>query len=244
MKTTTRSQRRFAAGRGFTLLELLAAITLMVILGLMLFQIFGQTSNVVREGSARQQVFQQAKMLTEYLERELSGNFLGQGMRPLVITVDSSGNDSIAMTAAILGRDTRGGSPTFGLETNMARVGYFVRPEDRYLYRFEYYGLYGQTDDAAMVAQTQTPFVVNVVSFKVECYDGGEFKSENWNSNDHGGKAPEAIRIALHVTDAAHLKEYNGIDDDGKNGVDDRDETGDYIGQTFQHVIYLGDQAR
>ena len=63
--------------RAFTLLELLASITLLVILGSMLFEIFGKASEVVRVSNARQEVFQYARAGLEFLEREIIGAFTG-----------------------------------------------------------------------------------------------------------------------------------------------------------------------
>ena len=235
-------------------MELLAAVSLMVVLGVMMFQMFDKTSNVVREGSARQLLYQQAKLLTEYLERDLSGTFVESGMRPLLITVDPSptGYDQIAVSSAMLGRDTRKDSLTFGLESNLARVGYFVKPTEHALYRYEYYSLYGSGEDVAARDAAQTPFIINVVGFKVEYFDDNtkQFVNQNWNSTVSGGgtvqapRAPQAIRITLKLTDSTHLKEYNGWDDNGNGMIDDRDETGDNVGETFQHVVYLGDRGR
>jgi len=49
-------------------MELLAAVTLMVILGTMLFTVFKNSSLVVSDASGRQAVFQQAKLFMEHIE--------------------------------------------------------------------------------------------------------------------------------------------------------------------------------
>lgn len=63
--------------RAFTLLEVLAAVTLLVLLFSMLFQIFGTASEIVEISRARQEVFQYGRASLEFLERELGGAFVG-----------------------------------------------------------------------------------------------------------------------------------------------------------------------
>ena len=71
-----------------------------------------------------------------------------------------------------------------------------------------------------------------------DALDGGAVR----NSHDRGA-FPHAVRITLQLTDDRHLQEYDGVDDNDNGIVDDPDETGDSIGQTFQHVAYLGDRS-
>jgi type II secretion system protein J len=231
-----------AKGRtGFTLMELLAAVTLMVILGTMLFTVFKNSSLVVRDASGRQLVFQQAKLFMDHIEREASGAYWtkqsrASQMRPFLI---ANNGQSVAMVTAAKVRDTRGDSPTFGTEANLGRVGYYLQGNT--LYRFEYYTLYGSGDDAAEVARA-VPFLNNVVSFTVECYDNGAFNITNWNSS--AGVLPKAIRITLRLTDDRHLRDYLDMSNDKNgDGVVSRDEAGDDIGQTFEHVAYLGSRS-
>ena len=269
---------------GFTLMELLAAVTLLAILGTMLFTVFEQSSLVVREASGRQVVFQQAKLFMEHIERELSGAYMNKvgssaaadkRMKPLrVIQGSDGGYHHIAMTTAAKVRDTRPTSKTYGTEANMGRIGYFLGDgsthtltfdvdydgdddnvkftyEINTLYRFEYYALYGSDDDAiekvkSLVGSyddetkiaTLSPFLVNVVNFNVECFDNGQFNTVEWDSHSSG--LPRAMRITLRLTDDKHLPYYDGNDDNGDGIDDDYEETGDKVGQTFQHVIYLG----
>ena len=230
---------------GFTLMELLAAVTLMVILGTMLFTVFDNSSGVVREASGRQVVFQQAKLLMEHMERELSGTYMDKGhhLRPFLVTADGH---AVAMTTAARVRDTRQDSINYGREGNMGRIGYFLGDgsggfERHILYRFEYYTLDGSGDDPSEVARAE-PFIRNVVAFNVEVFDNGSFRIMGWNSN--AAKAlPRAVRITLQLTDDRHLAEYDGVDDNGDGVVDDFNETNDTVGQTFQHVAYLGDRS-
>lgn len=229
---------------GFTLMELLAAVTLMVILGTMLFTVFKHSSTVVREAAGRQLVFQQAKLFMEHVERELSGAYANKvgpsasssRMRPFLVT---EGGHHFALVTTAKVRDTRKDSANFGAEANLGRIGYYLR--DNTLYRYEYYTLYGSGDDQSEI-NNATPFIVNVVNFNVEVFDNGQFRIMDWNSHNTGA-FPRAVRITLQLTDDRYLQEYDGVDDDNNGVVDDPNETNDTIGQTFQHVAYLGDRS-
>lgn len=137
--------------KAFTLLELLAAITLLVILGTMLFQIFGKASEIVRVSNARQEIYQYARAALEFLEREISGAFTSvdanidlqggnTGIKGMRIYHNNSmgascqkreGSQGIFFSTGIMARDTRetvGGNPNpfFGHDVNVARVAYYL----------------------------------------------------------------------------------------------------------------------
>jgi prepilin-type N-terminal cleavage/methylation domain-containing protein len=254
---------------GFTLIELLAAVTLMVVLGTMLFTIFQNSSVVVREASGRQMVFQQAKLFMDHIERETAGAFTSAsaratGMRPFLVL--NQGHFIGFVTAAKV-RDTRDyfdlahtqPNPNFGTEANLGRVGYYLgdgtttlgdgsKADAHTLYRFEYYTLYtaGGPNDDPNEARNASAFINNVVSFTVECYDppgaNGRFYVMDWDSSARG-TLPKAVRITLRLTDDAHLKDYNGLDDNADGVIDDFNETQDTIGQTFEHVAYIGNRT-
>ena len=56
--TIPASGTRHGRPRGFTLLELLAAVTILVVLGTLLFEVFDQSSQVIRMGNGRQEIYQ------------------------------------------------------------------------------------------------------------------------------------------------------------------------------------------
>ena len=200
--------------RAFTLLELLAAITLLVILGSMLFEIFGKASEVVRVSSARQEIFQYARAALEFLEREITGAFTGvdadvnsgnKGMR--IYNGDSMGVprrsdcQGIFFTTGIMARDTREkvngvDNPLFGHDVNVARVAYYL-----------YSGAteasspdYGHLEKSALcrsemydltigTPEAGGPFVRNCLYFRIfliNQFAGGaeQFVSADWNSDE------------------------------------------------------------
>ncbi len=140
------------SGNAFTLLELLAAITLLVILGTMLFQVFQQASSVVEIGNARQEVYQYARAALEFLQRELGGSFTGvdsdsalsagngiRGMRIYASGTTMGANvkrraasQGVFFTSGVMARDTRqtypdgSTNPFFGRDVNCARIAYYL----------------------------------------------------------------------------------------------------------------------
>jgi len=202
--------------RAFTLLELLAAVTLLVILGSMLFQIFGKSSEVVRVSNARQEVFQYARAALEFLEREISGAFTSvdanvvadtnTGIKGMRIYANDSmgancdrreGSQGIFFSTGIMARDTRetvGGvpNPFFGHDVNVARIAYYLNNETQKLenaaiYRVEMYDLTLGTPE------TGGPFVRNCLLFKLHMIppEGAfQFQAMDWNSDtDRDGNA-------------------------------------------------------
>ena len=249
--------------RGFTLMELLAAVTLMVILGTMLFTVFKNSSQVVSDAQGRQGVLQQAKLFMEHIEAEASGAYWSKQaansptkLRPFLV---QNNGTRIAMVTAAKVRDTNPQSIDFGTEANLGRVGYFMgdgtttltdssgksyTSDKNTLYRFEYYTLYGTGDDAAQT-NTATPFINDVVGFTVECWDTASqrFNLIAWDSTGTG-TYPRALRVTLRLTDDRHLKEYSNMSNDiNSDGVVTADEAHDNVGQTFEHVAFLGSRT-
>jgi type II secretory pathway pseudopilin PulG len=184
----------------FTLLELLAAVTLMVILGTMLFQVFDQASRVTRIGTARQEVFQYVHVLFNALERELSGPIANrdasiymatsQGLsRPFrvyhtpgarkaftggnMMFASRDGSDVLSFTAALIGRDTVPDSVTYGQTANCAYVCYWLSPPDCASCEPFALNRYESYDIQAgsMLNGGGGEFALNVLDFNVTCLD-------------------------------------------------------------------------
>ena len=221
--------------RAFTLLELLASITLLVILGSMLFEIFHSSSEVVRISNARQEVFQYARAALEFMEREIRGAFTGcdanvsTGIKGMRIYKNANmsvekrdDSEGIFFSTGIMARDTRetvGGSPNpyFGHDVNVARVAYYLNDERSELwksaiYRSEMYNL------TTSVPEEGTPFVRNCLYFNIKVFDQftgvQQFQTTDWNSDEVinvGGFArrrglPKAIYFEMRITDEHHAK--------------------------------------
>ena len=219
----------------FTLLELLASITLLVVLGALLFEVFGQASHVMRIGNARQEVYQFARALFETLERELAGA-IGQRdaayavatnpnnpkSRPFrVYTSDSAlakfglpvreGTHAISLTSALIGRDTMEGSVTYGQTANVAHVAYWVSPDDWVLNRYESYDL------TLSASGRGWEFALNVLEFQIQCLDQWHgpirFRVMDWESTatvSSGARRglPEAVMVTVTLTDKDHIGLY------------------------------------
>ena len=223
---------RFASRQGFTLLELLAAVTLLVVLGAILFEIFGQASAVMRIGSGRQEVFEYTRALFETLHRELTG-VIGVGEAgpdgaetPFWIGVSKEavpvfeqaldvevreGSDTLSLTAALVGRDSLPNSPTRGQVANVARVAYWLTPGDCVLNRYESYS------PAEPTTGRGWEFALNILEFRIELLDqwagATGFKRKDWDSRDtvaSGARrgVPRAVRVMTKLTDGRHANLY------------------------------------
>ncbi len=201
---------RKASPRAFTLLELLAAVTLLVVLGTMLFQVFRSASDLVEIANAKQEIYQYARAAMEFLERELGGAFTGvdadasAGIKGLRVYHQNSmgancsrreGSQGIFFTTGIMARDTRetvpglGANPFFGRDVNCARVAYYLNNETNQLtkacvYRSEMYDL------TLATPETGGPFIRNCLVFTIEVMsrfpaeDPLLFLYRDWDSED------------------------------------------------------------
>jgi len=247
---------------GFTLLELLAAVALLVMLGTLLFEVFGQAARVMRIGQGRHEVYQYARALFETLEREIPGCIgvrdAGPNRRgmPFVVGTSSSaatafkteysvdvreGSDTLSLTAALLGRDTVADSPTRGQTANVAVVAYWLTPDDFVLNRYESYDVDQPRSGRGW------EFAMNVLEFRIEVLDPftstPAFEHKDWDSRDtvSGGVKrglPGAIQVIMKVTDADHIDLWQ-FDPVGKcsalkPGVRAED---DKVVQEFRHVL-------
>jgi len=228
----------FSRKKAFTLLELLAAITILVILGTMLFEVFGKSSDVVRISNARQDVFQYARAALEFIEREISGAFTSvdadttngiKGMR--VYNKDNMGvarredSQGIFFSTGIMARDTRetvagNPNPFFGRDVNVARIAYYLNDETQQLWkaaicRTEMYDLTIGTPEAG------GPFVRNCLFFKLFVMppSGSQvFQAMEWNSdtdrdgNPSNGRQgmglPRGVFITMRITDEMDARQY------------------------------------
>jgi hypothetical protein len=198
------------ARRAFTLLELLASVTLLVILGALLFEVFSKASEVVRITNSRQEIFQYARAALEFMEREISGSFTSvdgdpsrgnKGFR-VYAGGESMGSDArhrvesegMFFSTGIIARDTReklsngSDNPFFGHDVNVARISYYLnneteKLEDAAVFRGEVYNL-TQGDP-----ETGEEFVRNCLNFRIfllnQFEDKPEFKAQSWNSDEN-----------------------------------------------------------
>ena len=248
-------------GRAFTLLELLAAVSLLVILGALLFQIFGQAARVMNIGQGRHEIYQYARVLFETLQREIPGCIgvrdagpdatgtpfrIGKSSEALAVFKSEhgvevrEGSDTMSLTAALLGRDTMEGSPTRGQTANVAHVAYWLTPDDFVLNRYESYDL--------NVSQTGRgwEFALNVLEFQIHVLDPHSdemgFERKDWDSRDEVDGVrrglPRAVMVVMKLTDSGHivLYEFDPVTKTSrlKPGIRAED---DKVVQEFRHIV-------
>lgn len=244
---------------GFTLLELLAATTLLVILGSLLFQVFGQASQVMRISNGRQEIYQYVRALFSSLQRELDGalghrdaalSTMGRPFR--VYTTPSAliafglpvreGTDALSLSSALIGRDTVEGSATYGQIANAAHVAYWVTPDDMVLNRYESYDL------ASSVTGRGWEFALHVLELELRCLDQYAsppgFQRMDWEStatvDGLRRGLPSAVLIVIKLTDRDHEGLYE-FDSDTKHMKlkDEFTPDDDPLVQEFRQVISM-----
>jgi len=228
MGTARTREKPHGRSHGFTLLELLAAVALLVILGTLLFQIFGQTSHVMRMGLGRVEVYQSARALFFLLEHELPGAIGHGDSAPSIVgtpfrvyTTDTArqssgldtrdGTDAISLVAALVGRDGIEGSATYGQTANSAYVAYWVSPDDFALNRYESYDLNTPASGRGW------ELALNVLEFRIQCFDPYHtpigLRRMDWDSATPvaaGGRRglPPAVMVTVKLTDTDHIRMY------------------------------------
>jgi prepilin-type N-terminal cleavage/methylation domain-containing protein len=257
----TRTVRRTV--RGFTLLELLASVALLAILGALLFEVFSQSSKVVKIGNARIEIYQYVRALFESMERELQGAFDNRdaganvSVVPFRVYHSSSalknfgvpvrdGTEAVLFTSALIGRDTVQGSATYGQTANAAKVAYWLSPNNNTLNRYECYDL------SQSAAGAGWEFALNILEFNLGVLN--QYTSppavirDDWDSTatlPSGARRglPKAVTVTVRLTDESHISCWEFSSKDNKmqlkQGFTVED---DPMVQTFSEVIGIMDR--
>jgi len=175
--------------KGFTLLEILVAISIASLLLLAIYGVFGTLSQAREQVEARGAVYHQARILFDRLGREL------HSPADFNQTSLSGGKDDRGRTYLEL--DTIAATPMSGAAGVEATVRYLwtedTTPEstEKALYRSE---RISWTDDDGQPGQR---LLAGVADFAVGFYDGAQWQ-QSWSQSS--GK-PEAVRIDLALVD-------------------------------------------
>ena len=222
--------------RAFTLLELLAAVTLLVVLGTLLFQIFNQASHVMRIGTGRQEVFQYARAVLLSLERELIGAIAQRDAsrnaainssqsRPFRLYHSDSalgafgmpvrpGTDALSFTAGVIGRDTVQNSKTYGQTAMDAHLAYWVSSDDCATNRWVL-NRYESYDIATSTQGRGWELALNVLEFHVDCLDQflspPQWRTMDWESTGVDTPTGERRGLPRAVAVTLRLTDQNHI---------------------------------
>lgn len=200
--------------KGFTLIEVLIAITILAIISMLVWQASGTTLASKERFDARYELFQSAGLTLQQMARELesaclyaSPNFLGrsgsgeQRIKTVFIGSDEGDQDSLTfdtMTHVRYLKDAK--------ESDQAEVNYFLQPDEESeeeLWILKKREQSPPDDDPKQGGKTSTLFK-GIAELNFRYFDSakGEF-IDSWDSSsvDNLNKLPRAVEILMIVQD-------------------------------------------
>ena len=182
---------RFPESRGFTLLEILLAVSLSALLLTVVYVTYFSIERSIDGATENQDTLETGRMLSELIKKDIRG--ISPGRFPLigkneVIEEFSIGQLEFVTTASLDGDPSK-----------LRRVGYELVMDDRgqkILVRKESTNLIDRLDATARVFEVSKI----IEAFKLEFYDGTVW-AESWDSTSTG-VLPKQIRVTIDVTGA------------------------------------------
>ena len=176
---------------GFTLTELLVAVSLLVIVATSSLLVFRVVTQAWRTGELRTERYQQARLLFDLFARELSTcvvsaryPWIGQDASPSEPIKPASVQDAVFFVGALPGR------------TGLVERGYWVDEQSQLMCHDE-----EPADGDYVASGTDEPCGGHVALFEVSYFDGAHWLSE-WDGRAaaaQAGTVPKAVRITLSV---------------------------------------------
>ncbi len=203
---------------GFTVIELLLAISILAIVVSIIFSLYYASTGIVEESRYKADIYQTARLALDRMSNEISSTFYPEN--PNTPSADDKSEriifvgediqegeyslDRLNFTSTVF-RYIRRDAP----ETELCEIGYYLYSESeedgtRILLRRED----PTVDDEPLEGGNVLELADSVVGLNFEYYDeDGENKTESWDSTaiDKGRKIPSAVKITIS------LKDKNGI---------------------------------
>lgn len=188
MKTTSYNKN----AEGFTLLELLIALVLLVLLSTALY---GTYFSVIRGSEAareRIEPLRDVRATLDMMRREISSAYFNTDNKKLHFIVED--RDIFGKPASILEFTTftvprKGSAPSSDLMT--VRYEPYEKEENTFIISRKSLDLYLTGEPVAY------PLTGVIEGFLVECYDGADWV-KSWNTELNGG-LPKAVRITMKI---------------------------------------------
>ncbi|HEX5773368.1 MAG TPA: type II secretion system protein GspJ [Geomobilimonas sp.] len=213
MKATTdagHDKRRQNRDTGFTLLELLVALSLLVILSTALYGTFFAVTRGRDAATGGMETRRELRTTLDQIRRELTGAFIRgpatPGEKPLATFVvedrDSFGRPASNLTFTTFAPPRSDNLPTsdqvtvrYGVEEKEKRLELTREARDRYL----------------TGPPLPYPQMEEVEGFLVECYDGAKW-IRNWNTTPGlNAGLPKAIRVTIQLKEGDNTTEFSTI---------------------------------
>jgi len=187
------SNRRAFSEKGFTLVEILIAISILAILMTSVYGIFSSISLVRERLDSDSADFHRARVLFDRMGRELRGAYFQQRDRHLVFSGKTTDDGSIELELT-----TTAVSPLSKTGAGLARVHYLLgedqegQDQGQVLQRSEY-PVYEAADEEAAGMMRLIP---GVEAMAIRYYANGQWKTA-WDARESG--LPEMVEIELQL---------------------------------------------
>ena len=193
----------FTSRRGFTLLELLVALALLVIIA---SAVYGSYFTVIRgrnDAVAGMEALRETTATLALLRKEISSALYRNGDKKLSFVVedrDQFGKPASNLTLSTLGMTRSGDTPSSDLRV----VSYRMREKEGKL-------LLARAEKELFLdlEPQQYPQMEDLEGFLVECQDNGKWV-RSWDTALNG-KLPEAVRITLSVKNGDKTISYRAF---------------------------------
>ncbi|MFH1800501.1 MAG: prepilin-type N-terminal cleavage/methylation domain-containing protein [Candidatus Omnitrophota bacterium] len=171
---------------GFTLVELLVVVSLMALIGMSVYAMFGSAMDMMRRVS-RSEITEDVDIFLERFDREISSQVIFKG-------IPFNGKETFLSFPSRIGLDKR--AP---LNRGIGRVSYFFDESDRTFARGQenLNQIYKPEEEVGPTAVLEG---VSALKFQYFVYRKAEKMFEwvpDWDSLENGGEIPSAVKVAF-----------------------------------------------
>jgi general secretion pathway protein J len=190
--------------KGFTLLELLIAITLLVLLSGTLYGTYFTVMKGRDSAAARMENLREVRTTLDMLRRELAAAFYNQNNKRLHFVVedrDIFGQPASTLDFTTITTPLAGSVPS----SDILSVRYLPKESDGKIRLTR-----AEIDPYLTNKPAAYPQMERLQGFLVECYNGSAWV-KSWDTALNAGKLPKAVRVTLTVQDGEHKLDFSAI---------------------------------
>jgi len=224
-----------ARNRAFTLVEILAAMGVLVLLTLVLFRFFAAAERVWTLSEQSTEVYEKARIVLDLISRDLQGAVARSNDVPgLDIHFEQLSNHELRfVTASALGS-------TATSTSRLCEVGYQLDGNDferaRQNDACASWNIYGSRLSRAPDDQDGYQRVVDcVLEQQYVCYDE-TFAPQTWQGANYATKLPFAVSVSIRLMDNESFRRWQQLAGPARTQLESE------VSRTFAKVIFLADR--
>ena len=226
--------------RNFTVVELITAMTVLIVLMLVLTRFFTSAESVWTLTSKTTEIYENARIAFDLITRDLQGAVARSNDQPgSHIYFEEVANDTLRFV-------TSAETPTTTATTVHSRlfeVGYqFQNEEFQRAWVNEdnaNWNVYGSRDSDSVNQQTGYQKVISgVLGATIVCYDESFTAPATWNGTSYETKLPSMVRVTMTLLDHQSYEKWQRL----SAGSDERTRLESEVARTFSKNIFLGNR--